>query len=218
MCLRIAVIWQLLPSVEHRVNSVVTESTIHISSPNMSHKLYKYFLQENYVKHQGKKSLQCQQMHCSTIMYKAISLQAQTGPEGSRRLRPPDFMTTAQDGGKIVSPTHRTPLLPGNIPGTHFCQMLSRPQCHNEAGRIMLMKNSNDTIGNRTRALQHLQRIASTKMRHLVSALLCISYPIISYKFWLNWQLQGANTYVTKAQNNKIILQCLRISKRTDYS
>jgi hypothetical protein len=33
----------------------------------------------------------------------------------------PDFMTTAQDGGKVVSLMHRQPLLPGNIPGTHFC-------------------------------------------------------------------------------------------------
>jgi len=30
-------------------------------------------------------------------------------------------MTTAQDGGKVVSPTHRPPLPPGNAPGTHFC-------------------------------------------------------------------------------------------------
>jgi len=44
-----------------------------------------------------------------------------TGPEGSRKLRLPDFMTTAQDGGKVVSLTHRPPLPPGNIPGTHFC-------------------------------------------------------------------------------------------------
>jgi len=34
------------------------------------------------------------------------------GPEVSRKLRFPDFMTTAQDGGKIVSPTHRPPLTP----------------------------------------------------------------------------------------------------------
>ena len=32
----------------------------------------------------------------------------------------PDFMTTAQDGGKTVSPTHRPPLPPGNAPDTHF--------------------------------------------------------------------------------------------------
>ena len=28
---------------------------------------------------------------------------------------------SAHEGGKIVSPTHRPPLPPGNIPGTHFC-------------------------------------------------------------------------------------------------
>jgi len=38
---------------------------------------------------------------------KAIQLQAWTGPVGSRKLRFPDFMTTAQDGGKVVSLTHR---------------------------------------------------------------------------------------------------------------
>jgi len=46
---------------------------------------------------------------------KAIPLQAWSGPEGSRKLRFPDFMTTAQDGGKVVSLTHRPPLPPGNI-------------------------------------------------------------------------------------------------------
>jgi hypothetical protein len=29
-------------------------------------------------------------------------------------------MTTAQDGGKVVSLTHRPPSTPGNILGTHF--------------------------------------------------------------------------------------------------
>jgi hypothetical protein len=52
---------------------------------------------------------------------KAVPLQAWSGPEGSRKLRFPDFMATAQDGGKIVSFTHRPPLPPGNTPGTHFC-------------------------------------------------------------------------------------------------
>jgi len=51
---------------------------------------------------------------------KAVLLQAWSSPEGSRKLRFPDFMTTAQDGAKVVSLTHRTPLLPGNAPGTHF--------------------------------------------------------------------------------------------------
>jgi len=48
-------------------------------------------------------------------------LQGKSGPEGSRKLRLPDFMTTAQDGGKIVSLTHRPSLTPANTPGTHLC-------------------------------------------------------------------------------------------------
>jgi len=51
----------------------------------------------------------------------AVPLQAWSDPEGSRKLRFLVYMTTAQDGGKVVSLTHR-PLLPsGNVPGTHFC-------------------------------------------------------------------------------------------------
>jgi hypothetical protein len=52
---------------------------------------------------------------------KAVPLQAWSGPEGSRKLRFPDYMTTAQGGGKVVSLTHRPSLPPGNAPGTHFC-------------------------------------------------------------------------------------------------
>jgi len=52
---------------------------------------------------------------------KADPLQAWSDPEGSRKLRFPYFMTTAQDGGKVVSPTHQPPLPPRNTPGTHFC-------------------------------------------------------------------------------------------------
>jgi hypothetical protein len=55
------------------------------------------------------------------VKAKAVPLQAWSGPEGSRRLRFPDFMTTAQGGGKVVSLTHRPPLPPVNTPGTHFC-------------------------------------------------------------------------------------------------
>jgi hypothetical protein len=47
---------------------------------------------------------------------KAVPLQTWGGPEGSRKLRFPDFMTTAQDGGKVVSLMHRPPLPPGNTP------------------------------------------------------------------------------------------------------
>jgi hypothetical protein len=49
-----------------------------------------------------------------TIQYigKAVPLQAWSDPEGSRNLRFPDFMTAAQDCGKVVSLTHRPSLPP----------------------------------------------------------------------------------------------------------
>jgi len=56
-----------------------------------------------------------------SIKDQAFPLQAWSGPEGSRKLRFPDFMTTVQDGGKIVSLMHRPPLPPRNTSGTHFC-------------------------------------------------------------------------------------------------
>jgi len=56
---------------------------------------------------------------------------------------------SAHEGGKIVSPMHRPPLPPGN----NFCWRLSRLQGHCAVGRIMSMKNSSETIGNRTRDL-----------------------------------------------------------------
>jgi hypothetical protein len=68
---------------------------------------------------------------------KAVPLHAWSDPEGSRKLRFPDFTTKAQDVGKVVSLTHRPPLPPGNTPGTHFCQRLSRPQGHSAIGRIL---------------------------------------------------------------------------------
>ena len=51
----------------------------------------------------------------------SVPLKLWSGPEASRKLRFPDFMTTAQEGGKVVSLTHRPRLPSGNSPGTHFC-------------------------------------------------------------------------------------------------
>jgi hypothetical protein len=52
---------------------------------------------------------------------KAVLLQAWRGSEGSRKLRSPYFVTTAHEGGKVVSLTHWPPLPPRNTPGTHLC-------------------------------------------------------------------------------------------------
>ena len=67
--------------------------------------------------------VQTDTLHLHTIYndVKSVLLQAWSGPEGSRKLRLPDFMIVAQEGGKVVSLTHRPHLPPGNSPGTHFC-------------------------------------------------------------------------------------------------
>jgi hypothetical protein len=52
----------------------------------------------------------CIHIHIYKGKAKAVPFQAWSGPQGSRKLRFPDVMTTAQDGGKIVSLTHRPPL------------------------------------------------------------------------------------------------------------
>ena len=56
-----------------------------------------------------------------TAKGKAVPLQDWRGPEGTRKSRFPDFITTAQDGCKFASLTHRPPLPTGNAPGNHFC-------------------------------------------------------------------------------------------------
>jgi hypothetical protein len=53
-------------------------------------------------------------VQCSVCVCKgkAVPVRAWTGPEGSRKLRLPDFKTVAHDGGKVVSPTRCPPLPP----------------------------------------------------------------------------------------------------------
>jgi len=58
---------------------------------------------------------------CTMLKGKAVPLQAWSGPEGSRKLSFPEFVTTVQYGGKVVRLMHRPPLPPGNTPGTQFC-------------------------------------------------------------------------------------------------
>jgi len=48
-----------------------------------------------------------------TVKITAVPLQTWSGPEVSRKLSFPDYMTTAQGGGNI-SPTHWPPLPPGS--------------------------------------------------------------------------------------------------------
>ena len=82
---------------------------------------------------------------------KETLVQVWTASEGSRRLRLPEILDN-QHMKMVGLSALRTGNLypPRNIPSTHFCYRLSRPHAHSADGRIMSMKNSNDTIGNRT--------------------------------------------------------------------
>ena len=52
---------------------------------------------------------------------KSVPLQAWSGPEVSRKLRFPDFVTTVQDGGRLAALRTGRLYPPGNTHGTHFC-------------------------------------------------------------------------------------------------
>jgi len=51
----------------------------------------------------GIKNYQFLCQNFALVKYKAVPLQVWTDPEGSRKLRLPDFVTTAQDGGRLTA-------------------------------------------------------------------------------------------------------------------
>jgi hypothetical protein len=85
---------------------------------------------------------------------KNICVTGLRGPQGCERSRLPHFLDNRlTDGGEVVILTCRPPFTPKKISGTHLCQRLSRLQGHNTAGRIRLIENFSDLIGNRTHEL-----------------------------------------------------------------
>jgi hypothetical protein len=68
--------------------------------------------------------------------------------------RLPHFLTVSSQMAVRLSVLRAgCPLPPRKIPGTHFCQRLSRPKGHSATGRIRSIEKSSDLIGNRTRNL-----------------------------------------------------------------
>jgi hypothetical protein len=119
-------------------------------------------------------------LHDTLLKGKAVPLQAWSDPEGSRKLRFPDFMTTAQDGGKVVSNTHQPPLPPGNAPGTHFCLRMSRPQGHSAIGRILCQRKIPMTPAGIEPAT--FQCVAQ-HLNHCATAV-PLTTPLCQLKFW----------------------------------
>jgi hypothetical protein len=76
--------------------------------------------------------------HITIKRGKAVPLQAWSGPEGSRKLWFPNYMTTAQDGRKVVSLTHR-PNFPSKYPWFSFLLEAESTRGPCAAGWIMRM-------------------------------------------------------------------------------
>ena len=63
-------------------------------------------------------------------------------PRGFQEVKAPRFpWHSAHEGTEVISLTHRPPLPPGNVPGTHFHYGLSQPQGHGAVGRNMSLEN-----------------------------------------------------------------------------
>ena len=63
---------------------------------------------------------------------KISPITSQRSPEGSRKLRFPDYVTMAQDGGKVVSPRHRPLFTPRKYSWYSFlleAESAPGPQC-----------------------------------------------------------------------------------------
>ena len=101
----------------------------------------------------GERPQTCALDRAATGSYKSItiSLEASTGPQVSRRFRLREFVGSRHMKVVRLSAPCTGRSTPGDSPGTHFHYRLSRLQNHSRSGRIMSMKNSNDSIGNRNR-------------------------------------------------------------------
>ena len=69
------------------------------------------------VRNSRRRQIKVKQSHCRSGH--ALRVPEVRGSHFSRQ--------SAHEGGRVVRPTHRSSLPPGNIPSTHFCYRLSQP-------------------------------------------------------------------------------------------
>jgi len=95
-------------------------------------------------------------LHASSYLLTFILGQGKSVPlqaRGSQRVPGsfPDYVIIAQNGGKVVSLTHRPFFTPRKYSWYSFLlEAESTPHDNSAIGRIMSMKNSSDSIWNRT--------------------------------------------------------------------
>ena len=105
---------------------------------------------------------------------KAVPLQAWSGQVDYRKLKFPDYVTTAQDDGKVVSLTHRPPYPQEIILVFNSVSRLIRPQGHSAIGRIMSMKNPLTPTGIETATF----RFVAQYLNHCAT----VRSTVVSYK------------------------------------
>ena len=101
-------------------------------------------------------------------------MQVWTGPEGSSRF--PDNRRMKVVRSSALSTGRLYPLR--NIPSTHFCYRMNRPQGQSVAAKTKSMKNPNEPIENRTRGLP-----AFNEVTQMQTVLLCLKYLSAIYHY-----------------------------------
>ena len=141
-------------------------------------------------------------------------------PRGFQEVKVPRFRDNGTGGWQVVSPTHRPPLPPGNTPGTHFCQRLSRPQgpqCDQKD--FMSIKNPLTPATFRFVA-QHLDHCATEvkvagaqdlKPYHLrASTVLKCAIRRILCQYKIHWHQLGSNQRPSDLQHSTLTTVLLR--------
>jgi hypothetical protein len=91
----------------HNTSNIVKQTVFPIRNPTHSGRNIYYLLYKSkwsnalYCPRKNLKPVQQVYLDEPTVKGKSVPLQAWTGPEGSRKLRFPDFVTMAQDGGRL---------------------------------------------------------------------------------------------------------------------
>ena len=95
---------------------------------------------------------------------------------------------STHESGEVISLTHRPPVPPGNVSGTHFHKGLSWPQGHGMVGRNMSLKNPvtppGINPGTIRLVVQHLNHYATTGPYHHIF-ILYMGCPESIQPFWI---------------------------------